>query len=262
MKKQIRATPVLVLLAVAAASTACDIAVGTFSEQATEQWSNTYELQPGARFELRNVNGRVRVQPSTGRTVDVRAEKLARAGSAEAAREALGRVRIEADTVGGDLRISTHYESRGFRSPNVTVTYTVLVPPDVEVDVSTTNGGIEATGLAARARLGTTNGGIEARDIRGPLEARTTNGGLDVDVSQVAEGGIRLACTNGGIDLRLPADARATLDARITNGGIDIGNLKLDASEMSRRRLEARMNGGGPRIDMTCTNGGLDMTAR
>jgi DUF4097 and DUF4098 domain-containing protein YvlB len=252
-----------VLAAASAGSAACDIALGSFSEQQTERWSNKYELQPGARFELRNVNGRIRVEPSTGRTVEVDAEKVGRAGSIDAAKEALARVHIEEDASGGNLRITTRVErTGGLNQTNVSVTYTVRVPRDVQLDFSTTNGGIEASGIDAPAKLVTTNGGIEAREMGGLVEARTTNGGLDIDLARIADGGVTLECTNGGIDLRLPADGRASIDARITNGGIDTSGLKLEASETSRRRLRATMNGGGPRIDVTCTNGGLDISSR
>ena len=104
--------------------------------------------------------------------------------------------------------------------------------------------------------------GIQAREMGGPLEAQTTNGGLEIDLVRLDEGGVRLECTNGGIELRLPSDARASIDASITNGGIDTGGLTLQTIESSRRRLEATMNGGGPRVQARCTNGGFELMGR
>lgn len=254
----------LALIVATAASAGCDIALGDFSHQEAERWSKTYELPPGGRFELQNVNGRIDVRPSSGRTVEVVAEKTGRGGSPELAKEALGRVRIEDEAGPDSVRIVTRVErsSGFFNSTNVNVLYTVRVPADVEVNVRTTNGGIEVAGISARAQMSTTNGGIRARDLGGPVEARTTNGGLEIDLARVHEGGARLGCTNGGIELRLPADARASIDARITNGGIDTGGLDLATVESSRRRLEATMNGGGPLIEARCTNGGFSLSGR
>jgi DUF4097 and DUF4098 domain-containing protein YvlB len=254
----------LLTLAVAAAS-GCDLAMMDFKEQATERWTQTYELQAGGRFELQNVNGRIDVQPSDGRAVEVVAEKTARAGSAEMAKEALGRVRIEATATPQVVRIETRTDGAdGFfnRSGNVNVRYTVRVPAGTHVDVRTTNGGIDLMGVRGPAKLSATNGGIRARDVAGALEARTTNGGLEIDLATVDDGGVRLGCTNGGIDVRLPAEARATIDASITNGGISTGNLRLDTVESSRRRLDATLNGGGPRIEIRGTNGGISLTSR
>ena len=77
------------------------------------------------------------------------------------------------------------------------------------------------------------------------------------------EDGVKLECTNGGIKLRLPSDAKATISARITNGGIETSGLTLDATgEQSRRRLDGRLNGGGPRIDLEGTNGGIRISSR
>jgi hypothetical protein len=77
------------------------------------------------------------------------------------------------------------------------------------------------------------------------------------------EGGVKLDCTNGGITVRLPRDAKATISASITNGGISTVDLPIDASgENSRRKLEAKMNGGGPRLEIDGTNGGIKLTSR
>jgi hypothetical protein len=77
------------------------------------------------------------------------------------------------------------------------------------------------------------------------------------------EGGVKLDCTNGGINLRLPRDAKATISARISNGGISQGDLSIETTgESSRRRLEGRLNGGGPRIDIEGTNGGITLAGR
>jgi DUF4097 and DUF4098 domain-containing protein YvlB len=142
------------------------------------------------------------------------------------------------------------------------VRYTVKVPAAAEVDFTTVNGGIEVTGLTGRIKTETTNGGIVGRDIGGPIEANTTNGGVEVDVTRIAEHGVRLGCTNGGIKLRLPSDARATISASVTNGGISADGLSLETTESSRRRLEGRLNGGGPPIRLEGTNGGINIASR
>ena len=148
------------------------------------------------------------------------------------------------------------------RMVNTEVRYTVKVPAAADVDFSTVNGGIEVSGLTGRIKTETTNGGIVGRDIGGPIEATTTNGGVEVDVTRIADQGVRLGCTNGGITLRLPQDARATITASVTNGGISTGGLNLDKSESSRRRLEARLNGGGPPVRLEGTNGGITIDGR
>jgi DUF4097 and DUF4098 domain-containing protein YvlB len=133
------------------------------------------------------------------------------------------------------------------------------VPPSADVKFTTVNGGIELTGMNGQINAETTNGGIRARNVGGPIDATTTNGGVEVELTEVKEPGVKLECTNGGIKLRLPSDAKATLSASITNGGIEVlqGMTLERTSEASRRRLEARLNGGGPAIRLSGTNGGI-----
>ena len=252
------------LLPVLLAAAGCDIAMADLRQKETAEWRKSYDLQPGGRLSVTNVNGKIDVQPATGRQVEIVAEKSARGGSTDAARQALGRIQILETVAPAEIRLETKLErSSGLLGGSLEVHYSVRVPPDVELKVSTVNGGIELTGLKGRIDAETTNGGIKATDVSGPLEASTTNGGVEADLAQIAEPGVKLECTNGGIRLRLPSDARATIAARITNGGIDTSGLTLESSSTrSPRQLDASLNGGGPRIRLEGTNGGIQIRAR
>ena len=246
------------------ASAGCDIAMADFKQKETAEWRKTYDLQPGGHVEISNINGKIDVQPSQGNAVEVVAVKTARGASSDAAKDALGRIEIQETVSPGDVRIQTRMQrgSSLFTGGNSQVEYTVRVPAGADVKFSTVNGGIEVSGLKGQMTLETTNGGIKALNVSGTVEASTTNGGVDVDLAQMADGGVKLGCTNGGIRLRLPNGVKATISARIVNGGIDTSGLQLDASENSRRRLEGRINGGGPRIDIEGVNGGIRISGR
>jgi hypothetical protein len=111
--------------------------------------------------------------------------------------------------------------------------------------------------------LETTNGGIVARRVGGALNASTTNGGVEAEVERLATDGVQMECVNGGLRLSLPRDARADIDARIVNGGINVDGLDIDTvGEQTRRRLEGRLNGGGPKVRIEGTNGGIRLSGR
>ena len=209
------------------AVSACDIAMADHREQATAEWRKTYELQAGGRVEIGNVNGKITVLPAQGNTVEIVAKKTGRGATADAAKENLDRIEIRETVAGGGIKVETHVPRSGhlFNNGGGSVEYAVRVPVGAELKVSTVNGGVEVTGLSGRVVAETTNGGIKGRDISGPIDASTTNGGVDVDLTRIAESGVKLECTNGGIRLRLPADARASITARVTNGGIDTDGL-------------------------------------
>jgi DUF4097 and DUF4098 domain-containing protein YvlB len=258
---------VLPLLVVAtAATTACDIAMADLRQKETAEWRKTYELKPGGRLEISNVNGKIVVEPAAGESVEVVAEKTVRAASVEAAKDALNRIEIQESVSPDSVKLETKVQrvtGSLFGGMNQEVHYKVKVPPALEVRVTTVNGGIELSGLKGRVTAEATNGGVRARDVSGAIDASTTNGGVEVELARVTESGAKLGCTNGGIKLTLPSDAKATISARITNGGINTSGVNIETTgENSRRRLEGRMNGGGPRIDIEGTNGGIRIASR
>ena len=254
--------PALILLSVA--SSACDIITADLKAKESQEWRKTYQLQPGGRVEVSNVNGKIDVTPSSDNTVEVVATKIGRGATAEAAKAALERVEIVEQSSPEQIKIETKVpRSNGLFNGSAQVEYVVRVPATAEVKFTTVNGGIELAGLKGRINAETTNGGVRARNVGGPIEATTTNGGVEVELTEVMEPGVKLECTNGGIRLRLPSDAKANLSASITNGGIDVSGMSLErTTESSRRRLEARLNGGGPAIRLSGTNGGIHIGSK
>jgi len=90
----------------------------------------------------------------------------------------------------------------------------------------------------------------------GQLEIVNVNGSIVTD-------GIRLETTNGGIHLTLPASAKAEIRASCMNGSVKADNLAFEhRGTQSRRRLDATLNGGGARIDLGTTNGGIKLTGK
>lgn len=250
--------PMLVL-----ATAGCDIVTADLKHSTTAEWRQTYRLAPGGSVEISNVNGRIAVEPSDGNTVEVVAKKTAKGGTPEDARRALERLQI-VDTSGpAGVKVETRVErTGGWFGSSGSVEYSVRVPSGGKLRFSTVNGGVELRGISGDIEAETTNGGVIAREVGGSIDASSTNGGVEVGLTQLGDGGARLECTNGGITLRLPADARATISASITNGGIDVSGLDLDTTESTRRRLEARLNGGGAPVRLEGTNGGIKIGAR
>jgi len=261
-----RLAPALAVGLIALATAGCDIVTADLRSEESSKWQKTYTLDANGRVEIGNVNGRIRAEPGEGNTVEIIATKKARGATPEQAKASLERATIVDTVTPGSVRVETKIaRTQGivFNGGNLQVEYLVKVPSGAEVRLSTTNGGIEIAGLKGRVTAETTNGGVETRGVSGQLEASTTNGGLDIDLAAVADGGVKLDCTNGGIQVRLPRDAKATISASITNGGIAAGDLPIDITgENSRRRLEGRLNGGGPRIQIAGTNGGITLNGR
>src|SRR5262245_31300557 len=230
MRVPFAAVPLLLLSLVALQG--CDVVTADLKQSETAEWRKNYELASGGRVEISNVNGKIQVTPSTGNTVEVVAQKTAKASTTEAAKEALSKVEIQEEVSPSTISISTKLpRGGGWFSGSTQVKYVVRVPVGAEVKFTTVNGGVEVTGLTGKITAETTNGGVVAREIGGAIDASTTNGGVDVELARLAEGGAKLECTNGGIKLGLPSDAKATISASITNGGIDASGLTLETTQ-------------------------------
>lgn len=268
MTAAVRASRALLVLAAALAASACDLNVGeggfnigVASGRATDEWTREYTISEGGRFEVQNVNGAVTIDAApAGSPVTVRAERTARASSDESARELLKEIEIEEDVKPDAVRLRTRAPSGFGRGHEVK--YFIKVPPGLSVNGRTTNGTIRVSAMPNDVEMGTTNGGIDAEGLSGAVRGSTTNGGIDVRLDGLASRGVRLSTTNGGISLELPRDADADITASVTNGGIGTDNLHLNVREQSRRRLEAAMNGGGRPVELSTTNGGIQIRGK
>jgi hypothetical protein len=256
--------PAALALVALVASAGCELAFTDLSAQSKDEWTRTYDLSATGQVELTNANGEINVEPSTDSKVHVRAERTAKAATEEAARQLLAKITIREDASADRIKLETEGPSGSFLSGgHYSVRYWLNVPAGASVKVTNTNGRVSVTDISGPVEARTTNGGVTARGLKGRVEASTTNGGVDVEVDQVHPDGIRLETTNGGVRLTLPQSAKADVRAEVTNGGIDTGTLAIEkVGEASRRHLEGRLNGGGPRIDLETTNGGIRISAK
>src|SRR5438874_586176 len=117
--------------------------------------------------------------------------------------------------------------------------------------------------LTARA----TDGWTQTCQLAAGAQLRTARrhglGGVVIDLASVSFGTVKLHTTNAAVTLTLPETAKADLSASVTNGGISVGECQgLDVAEKSRRHFEARLNGGGPSVELQTTNGGIRIRPR
>ena len=222
----------------------CDVSVGHLTARATEEWTRSYPLAPGGEVRIGNTNGHVDVEGVDGTTVEVRAEKIARAATDTGARELLPRIAIVENVQPDRVSIETQRMNGIMIGVSIEVRYHIRAPKQALVNVTTTNGGIGLSGLA------------------GKIVARTTNGGV-IELASLGSEPISAHTTNGGVTLFVPDSTKADISASCTNGGILVApELTLTVSEQSRRRLEAKLNGGGTHIDLQSTNGGVRIKTR
>jgi len=257
--------PVARLVALCAAVltfAACDVMVGTMNNhaQATDTWSRSFPISADGRLEVVNVNGQIEVIAGSSGQVEIRAERIARANTDEAAKELLGKLEIKTEADAARVRVETVRIPGTGLGHRPEVRYFIKVPPTVSVRLENKNGQIVVAGIQGDVKAETTNGGVRGRDLSGAVEAGSTNGGVTLEVDALAKGGIRAETTNGGVELTLPENAAADIEATCVNGSVVVRGLTVDG-ESSRKRVSGRVNGGGPRVTLETTNGGVRINA-
>jgi hypothetical protein len=260
-------TRVALTVLVAASLAGCDIAVngdGGFhfdvaAGKAQDEWTRTYKVPANGRLELINVNGKITAEASDGAEVELRGERSAKAATDEAARDLLSRVEMREEV--GEGRVRVEVRAPRFNGPSGhEIKWTVKVPRGVAVDLRTINGGVKMTGLHGDIRARSTNGGITGTGlIATAVDAAVTNGGIEIELAgAITSGSFDLEAVNGGVTLNMPADSKADLTGRCVNGGVSVAGLEVEKlGEATRRRLDAKLNGGGARVSLETVNGGV-----
>ncbi len=251
----------VILLAAAAGAAGCDVMVNSMQggrARAEQAWSKTYTLSGSdASVEIVNVNGPIGVEAIDGDTLDVKARLVARGATEEAAQATLKTVEMREEASAGKVRLEAWYP-RGPHRQAIEVTYTVRVPRAAKLRVSTVNGGITVQGALAALNAETTNGSVTGHGLGDSVLATTTNGGIKIEMARVGGDGLSLETTNGSIEVKLPGAAKATVSARCVNGGISVSDLPFEKTgEGSRRKLDGKVNGGGPAMKLETVNGSI-----
>jgi hypothetical protein len=256
------AARLLAAVTAAVALSACDVVINSLDAKgkAQDQWTRTYTIVPAGDVEIINANGGVDVVGSDGTQVEVVADRVARGMTDEDAKKILQQLQIGEEVTGNRVRLETRVPTGEGR--RVEVRYHVKVPAWVNLRLQNSNGAIDVVAVKGTVRAETTNGTVKGRDLTGSIEASTTNGTVRLEVNGVAAGGIRAETVNGSVELTLPSSAKADIRARCLNGRISVDGLKLEGGESTRRRVEGRLNGGGPKVTVETTNGKVQITGR
>jgi hypothetical protein len=272
-----RRLSVLGVVLVAGLSVAgCDIkttASGDFSfdiasGKATDTWSRTYKVAENGRFALINVNGRITAEPTSGTEVIVEGRRTAKGSTDEAAKDMLAKLEIREEVGDASVRVESRPpRTSGFGGHEIE--WTIKVPKGVVLDLRTTNGGVRLNDLSNEIHAKTTNGGVKGENIiPSLLEASAVNGGIEITLGAPldATDSIEMETVNGGVTLALPSESKATISARCVNGGVHVESLDISRDEESggsdyerKRRLNGTMNGGGAKVSLSTTNGGVHL---
>lgn len=154
----------------------------------------------------------------------------------------------------------------------------VRVPRHSNLDLNTTDGNIEASGVTGDFHLHTGDGHMELSGLDGSLIASSGDGHINADgrfdrlelhtgdgriEAEVRRGSRvsspwRLRSGDGAIRLRLPDEFGAELEATTGDGSIDIDfPITTEGSRHRESRVAGKMNGGGGLLELHTGDGSI-----
>lgn len=237
----------------------------TFAASASAQddefsWSG--QLASGQSLEIKNANGPLFAEYTSGDRIEVTALKEGPSGDRS-------EVTIEVVEHDGGITICSIYPDGlllrnecaagdrghiGSRRNKTKVTFRIKVPAGVTLAATTMNGRIEAEDLRSDATLLTMNGAIEV-ETTGWAHAKTMNGAIKARFGSTDwSGDLELETMNGAVTVYLPADANAEVEAATMNGKVQ-SDWSLEKSGWLRNKAHGTIGSGGRGLDISTMNG-------
>ena len=219
-----------------------------------------FDIEPGGRLSLENINGSIRVTGGSGDQIEVIAHK--KAGS----QDYMDDMKIVVDEESDFIRIETRHPksknkwmSWGSDSSG-SISYRVTVPSDIELDgISTVNGSVEISNVTGTVKAETVNGDLEVSELTADVKLETVNGSIEADFDRL-DGDQRVSAeaVNGKITLLVPSDASARVNAETVNGSIDASDWGLKPEKgFVGRDLNGDIGDGDARINVDTVNGSI-----
>lgn len=125
------------------------------------------------------------------------------------------------------------------------------------IDAKTSGGSIDIrrTGGAITAR--TSGGGIHIGSAGGAIDAVTSGGSINATLQQQPQGESRLSTSGGGVTVALAPAIAIDLDAHTSGGEIDSDLAVTVQGTQSESSLVGKVNGGGPKLILRTSGGGI-----
>ena len=259
----------------------------------TEVSEHSYPGSTIQNLSLENRNGRIHLEAWDRAEIQLKVTKRVKGWGLDDAEGILKEIKVEQVHEEGTLTIRTvrpnHWRGWG---RSASVRYEIKLPRRMNVETTSSNGRVYASGIEGKQRYSTNNGGIQVQgskgslkaetvngaieidgasgvleaqtkngsiriqDIRGRLQAKTTNGRVRASFSTPPDGEVALNTKNGSVRLTLPPQTHANVVARTVVGSIATDFPLVVQGEIGKR-LEGKLGEGGLPITISTVNGSI-----
>lgn len=126
-----------------------------------------------------------------------------------------------------------------------------------EVDVKTSGGSIEIGRVSGNVLAHTSGGSIHVEEVMGSIDAGTSGGSVTATISQQPKDDCRLTTSGGTINVYLAKDVAVDVNAGTSGGRVRTEFPVTIRGEISRHKLQAKLNGGGPELYLRTSGGSI-----
>jgi len=226
-------------------------------------------LAAGSEVSIHNINGDIKVTPSTTGRVEVVGTKFGddrdRNYIKADVRETSRGITIcvlddNSDSYCDDEGV--HMHSRGNRDwDHGGMNLTVAVPANLVVSAGSVSGDVDVNGAHGDVSASSVSGDVRLDHLHATaVRAHSVSGDVDVRIDDLTgRGDLSFKSVSGNITLDVPQNFAADLSMSTVSGDInsDFPITLGGNNRMSRRRLEARIGAGGRRLDVSTVSGDL-----
>jgi hypothetical protein len=129
------------------------------------------------------------------------------------------------------------------------------------VDVDTSGGSIQIGKVAASVRAHTSGGSVSLDEVMGTVQASTSGGSVSATLTKQPEGDCELTTSGGSVHVKLRKNLNLNLRADCSGGSIHTDIPVTVQGELSRHKLQAKLNNGGPDLYLHTSGGGISIEA-
>jgi len=225
----------------------------------------TFDVSPGARLSLENINGDILITGGSGDKIFLVAHK--KAGT----QEYMDEMEVLVDADEDYVRVETRHpksENRWFswgKDGSGSVSYELEVPDGIRLDtISTVNGDVNISVVSGLVKAETVNGSLEATGLSGNVNLETVNGSVKAEFDELgSDQRVSAEAVNGKIVLLIPGNASARVNAETVNGSIDADDFGLEPEKgFVGRDLSGEIGDGDARISLDTVNGSIRISKK
>jgi hypothetical protein len=166
-----------------------------------------------------------------------------------------------------------------FNWGNFSVSFTIKIPKDYNIDCDNSAGDINITNTTGKAKVNSSAGNITLAGITGDINIDNSAGNINlssidgkikasesagnIEVEAINENkGIEIETSAGNIHLNIIQTMKADLDVSASLGSVDLHADNQFSGEIDGNDIKGKLNGGGNKIKLRTSIGNINISTR